>query len=50
MSSESMQSLLVLIIVAAAAVFVGMRWYRTLATARRKNDSGCGGGCGCSKD
>ena len=49
MTSDMLQSLLVLLIVAAAALFVGVRWYRTLATARRKDD-GCGGGCGCSTE
>lgn len=50
MGSEAIQSLLVLIIVAAAALFVGTRWYRTFSVARRKDDGGCAGGCGCSKE
>ena len=50
MGSDSAQSLLVLIIVAAAALFIGVRWYRTFALARRKDDGGCAGGCGCSKE
>jgi hypothetical protein len=44
------QSLIVALIVAAAALFLGVRWYRTLALARRsKDDAGCAGGCGCGK-
>jgi hypothetical protein len=45
------QTLIVALIVAAALVYVGRGWYRTLSLARReKEDGGCAGGCGCSKD
>lgn len=48
---QTLQSLLVLAIVAGAALFVGARWYRTFASLRRKkNDPGCGGDCGCGPD
>ena len=45
---QTLQSLLVLAIVAAAALFIGTRWYRTYASARRKK--GCGGDCGCGPE
>ena len=47
MSAESVQTLLVAVIVASAALFVGRGWYRAFAAARRKKGPGCGGDCGC---
>ena len=44
------QTLIVALVVAAALLFVGRKWYRTFETARRPQDGGCAGGCGCSKD
>ena len=41
------QSVLVGLIVAGAAAFSGRRLFRTMASARRKDDGGCAGGCGC---
>ena len=46
-----MQTLIVAMIVLAAAVFVGNKFRRTLAAARganAKGGKGCGGDCGCS--
>jgi len=48
--SGTLQTLIVALIVTAAALFVAARWYRTLASAKRKNDKGCAGGCDCSTD
>ncbi len=41
------QTLIVALIVAAALLFVGRKWYRTFAMARRPEEGGCAGGCGC---
>lgn len=41
------QSLIVVLVVAAAFLFLGRRWLRTLAMARRPRDGSCAGGCGC---
>lgn len=45
MSSEMLQALLVPLIVGLAALSIGVRTYRAVVVARRKSDSGCGGGC-----
>ena len=50
MDGSTAQTLVVAIVVTAAALFVGARWLRTLASMRRKNDDGCGGGCDCSSE
>jgi hypothetical protein len=50
MDSQSLQTLLVALVVAVAALFIGTRWYRTFASARKKSGPGCGGDCGCSSD
>jgi ABC-type spermidine/putrescine transport system permease subunit II len=50
MDAAAAQSLVVAVIVAAAALFVGVRLARTLAAARRRPKEGCGGGCGCSTE
>ena len=44
MDSQSLQSIVVALLVAAAVLFVGTRWYRTFAAARKAKD-GCGGDC-----
>lgn len=49
MDAASLQSLVVALIVLAAALYVGRRGYRLVASSRRKDDSGCGGGCGCGE-
>ena len=48
MSGLSMQTLIVLLIVGGAALYVGRRLWRTVAAARasRRGD-GCAAGCGC---
>ncbi|HEU0012427.1 MAG TPA: hypothetical protein VFQ45_02020 [Longimicrobium sp.] len=44
------QTLLVMMIVAAAAVYVGGRWRRTLLAARAAHRKpGCGPDCGCGE-
>jgi hypothetical protein len=45
-----MQTLIVALVVLAAAVFVGNRFRRTLLAARATTGKGkdCGGDCGCS--
>lgn len=42
-----MQSVIVALILAAAALYVGRRVYRSYAAVRRKSggDGGCGGDC-----
>jgi len=47
MTDFSLQTLLVFAIVAAAALYVGRRVWRTVAAARRSKADGCGTGCGC---
>jgi hypothetical protein len=47
-----MQTLIVMLIVLAAVLFVGSRWRRTLMSARvpsGRTSSGCGTDCGCGK-
>lgn len=44
-----MDSLVVALIVAAAALYVGRRVWRAAASARRKTEPGCGGDCGCGE-
>lgn len=47
-----MQTLIVALIVLAAALFVGNRWRRTLLSARAssgRSGPGCGTDCGCGK-
>ena len=46
---STLQSLIVALIIGAAALFIGTKWYRTFASARKKKD-GCGGDCGCSPE
>ena len=48
MGHVSIQTVIVLLIVGAAAFYVGRRLWRTVAAARasRRGD-GCGSGCGC---
>ena len=48
MGDVSIQTVIVLLIVAAAAFYVGRRLWRTVAAARasRRGD-GCASGCGC---
>ncbi|MCE2899619.1 MAG: FeoB-associated Cys-rich membrane protein [Gemmatimonas sp.] len=41
-----MDTLIVVLIVAGAAAFIGRRAWRSLAAARRAK-AGCGGDCGC---
>jgi hypothetical protein len=51
MDAMMMQTLVVGLVVAGAALSVGRRAYRLVASARRRTDAdGCGGGCGCSKE
>jgi hypothetical protein len=51
MGSMDIQTLIVLLIVLAAALFMGNRFRRTLLAARATNAKGgkdCGPDCGCS--
>lgn len=49
MDGQLVQTLLAGVIVAGAAGYAGRRWIATVASARqKKDDPGCGGGCGCS--
>ena len=41
------QTLVVLLVVAAAALYVLRRAWRTVRTARAADDASCGSGCGC---
>jgi hypothetical protein len=47
---STLQSLIVALIIGAAALFVGTKWYRTFASARKKKGPGCEGDCGCSPE
>jgi hypothetical protein len=42
-----LQTLLALLLVAAAVLYVGRRAWRTLRAARATADDGCGSSCGC---
>ena len=42
-----LQTLLALLVVLAAAGWLGRRTWRTVRTARRTAEAGCGQGCGC---
>ena len=48
MDGQTIQSLLALGVVAGAGLFLGARWYRTYAAARRRKGAGCDSDCGCS--
>ena len=48
MDAQTLQTLIAAFVVAAAALFVGARFWRAFSAARRK-DAGCGGDCGCGK-
>ena len=44
-----MQTVIVLLIVAAALAYLGLRGWRALAAGRRADDdAACGSGCGCA--
>jgi hypothetical protein len=45
-----MDTLVVWIIVAAAAVYMGRRLFKLVAGTRRHKDGGCSAGCGCSPE
>lgn len=46
MNGQLAQSLIVILIVGSAAMFMGMRVLRTINASRaRKKDGGCGGDC-----
>ena len=49
MDSQMLQTLVVGLIVLAAAFFIGRRAWRTVAAARapKGGDGGCGSDCGC---
>ena len=50
MDSQTLQTIVVALIIGAAAFFVGSKWYRTFASARKKKGPGCGSDCGCSSE
>ncbi len=41
------QTLIVLLVVAAAVAYVARRAWRTLRVSRAADDASCGSGCGC---
>ena len=47
LSASAVQTLVVLLIVASALLYIGRRFWRTLAAsrARKKGDTGCAGAC-----
>ena len=49
MSASTTQTLIVVLIIATALLYLGRRFWRTLAAAkaRRKGEAACGAGCGC---
>ena len=49
MDAQLAQTLLVAVIFAGAALYLGRRALATLGVGRRNGaEDGCGGGCGCS--
>ena len=49
MTPAAVQTLVVILIIAAALLYLGRRFWRTLAAAkaRKKGEAGCAVGCGC---
>jgi hypothetical protein len=49
MTPAATQTLVVVLIIAGALLYLGRRFWRTMsaARARRKGDVGCAAGCGC---
>jgi hypothetical protein len=49
MTPATVQTLVVILIIAAALLYLGRRFRRTLAAsrARKKGEAACGVGCGC---
>ena len=49
MTPAAVQTLVVILIIAAALLYLGRRFSRTLAAsrARKKGEAACGAGCGC---
>ena len=45
MDPQTLQTLLVALVVAAAAVFIGARVLRSVHAARARKKGGCGGDC-----
>ena len=50
MDSQTLQALIVALIIAEAALLVGRKVYRTFAAARKPKGPGCGSDCGCSPE
>jgi hypothetical protein len=49
MSADLVQGGLVLALVAVAALYLGVRAFRSVAAAARaRKDAACGSGCGCA--
>ena len=48
MDSQTLQTAVVALIIAAAALFVGRKFYRTFAATRKPKGPGCGSDCGCT--
>jgi len=48
MSAAMIQTLITILLVLGAAVYLGRRFWRQMASARGKGGAGCAsGGCGC---
>jgi len=49
MTPATIQTLVVVLIIASALLYLGRRFWRTLAAAkaRKKGEAACGVGCGC---
>ena len=47
MSAAMIQTLITILLVLGAGVYLGRRMWRQLAGARGKGDAGCASGCGC---
>ena len=49
MTPAAVQTLVVILIIAAALLYLGRRFSRTLSAsrARKKGEAACGAGCGC---
>jgi hypothetical protein len=48
MSADVVQSGVVLVLVAVAALYLGVRAFRSIAAARARKGAACGSDCGCA--
>ena len=49
MNPDVLQTVILVVILAGAAIYLVRRVQRTVVAARKPADSGCSSGCGCSE-